>query len=254
MALHNELEKIGLSEKEAKVYLATLELGQASVQDISQKSKVNRATTYVVLDSLINKGLCSTYLKDKKTFYMAESPEVLDSVFELQKKQIEEKQKSINNIMPQLRSVYNLKEDKPTVRYFEGKEGVRAMMKELLNSKSKVARMVYPADGLDKEFTREERELARKERIKKGIKTKVLYTKAKGKVLSTSDGDRIKVDDKDFPFKADIALFDNKIRIATFGKEFSGVIIQNKDMYDTLKSVFDLAWEAAEARKNKKKK
>ena len=45
MTLDKELQKIGLSEKEAKVYLAALELGQASVQNIARKAEVNRATT-----------------------------------------------------------------------------------------------------------------------------------------------------------------------------------------------------------------
>ena len=40
--LERELQEIGLNEKEAKVYLATLELGQSVVQDIAKKAGVNR--------------------------------------------------------------------------------------------------------------------------------------------------------------------------------------------------------------------
>ena len=73
--LEKDIEKLGLSEKEAKVYLASLELGPSPVQVISQKSKVNRATTYVVIDSLMAMGLMSTYDEGKKTFFTSESPE-----------------------------------------------------------------------------------------------------------------------------------------------------------------------------------
>ena len=64
--LEFELQKIGLDEREAKVYLATLELGPSPVQKIAQRSQVPRATTYLVLDDLQNKGFVSTY-KDRKS-------------------------------------------------------------------------------------------------------------------------------------------------------------------------------------------
>lgn len=40
--LERVLEKFGLSEKEAKIYLATLELGQATVQQIAKKAGLVR--------------------------------------------------------------------------------------------------------------------------------------------------------------------------------------------------------------------
>ena len=64
--LEQELQKIGLSEKEAKVYLAAMELGQAPVQKIAQKAKVNRATTYVILEGLQKKGVITTVDHEKK--------------------------------------------------------------------------------------------------------------------------------------------------------------------------------------------
>ena len=70
-----ELTHLGLGEKEALVYLAALELGPAPVQDISHKAKVNRATTYVMIESLSTRGLISTFVKGKKRYYSAESPD-----------------------------------------------------------------------------------------------------------------------------------------------------------------------------------
>ena len=51
------LEEIGLSAKEQLVYLAVVELGDAPVSPIAQRAKVNRGTTYDILDNLIHKGL-----------------------------------------------------------------------------------------------------------------------------------------------------------------------------------------------------
>ena len=80
--LKKELEHLGLSEKESRVYLAALELGPSPVQDISHKAHVNRATTYVMIEALSARGLLSTFQKGKKRFYAAESPDRLLTIVE----------------------------------------------------------------------------------------------------------------------------------------------------------------------------
>lgn len=249
MSLISELEKIGLSEKEARVYLAALELGHTPVQAISKKARVNRATTYVILDTLIKKGLCSTYQEGKKTRYIAESPQTLGTLFAIKKKEIEEKQKHLEQVLPQLKSIYNVQEGKPVVRFFEGKEGLVTMINELLTEgRTRLVRMVYSVDDINKVFTGEERRQARQRRIGKSMKTKVLYTLQEGELQSTPDGERIKIPQEEFPITCDVALFDGKVRIASLGKRLSGVIVQDPEIYRTLVSIFELAWEAAKAR------
>src|SRR3989338_4220338 len=76
-SLELELQRIGLNEREAKVYLAALELGPSPVQKIAQRADIPRATAYLVLDDLRQKGFVSTYDEGKKTFFVAESPERL---------------------------------------------------------------------------------------------------------------------------------------------------------------------------------
>ena len=66
MALETELKKLNFSDKEARVYLALLELGEAPVQKIAEKAKVNRATTYVILESLKKKTAARTIKKQKR--------------------------------------------------------------------------------------------------------------------------------------------------------------------------------------------
>lgn len=251
MSLIHELTNIGLSDKEAKVYLAALELSQASVQDIAKKSAVNRATTYVILDSLIQSGLVSTFAKAKKTFYVAESPEMIVSILEVQKKEIDEKQKHIKGLIPQLKSIYNRQENKPVVRFFEGKKGLLSMVEEQMASKDNLIRFIYSVDDVKRIFTDKERDLVYEDRIQKNSKSKAIYNFKKGVLpTKTKYDDRVKVDEKKYPMKSDIALFDNKVRLASLGKKLNGVIIEDEDIYQTLVSLFDLAWEAAN-RENK---
>jgi|SRR3989344_829968 len=66
MLYEKELQALGLSEKEAKVYLAALVLGPDTVQNIAKKAGINRPTAYLQIESLKEKGIISEVEKDKK--------------------------------------------------------------------------------------------------------------------------------------------------------------------------------------------
>lgn len=57
--LEKYLQEIGLSEKEAQIYLALLQVDNDSIQGLSNRTKINRTTLYPVLESLSKKGLVS---------------------------------------------------------------------------------------------------------------------------------------------------------------------------------------------------
>ncbi len=82
MTTTEALQNLGLNEKEAKVYLASLELGYASVQSIAKKADINRATAYFIIEGLMKKGLMTQIEKDKKTFFAAEDPKSLRLIIE----------------------------------------------------------------------------------------------------------------------------------------------------------------------------
>jgi len=63
MQLQKALEQFGLNKKQAKVYLAVLELGSATVNIISNKSGIARSSCYDILNSLIKKGIASSFKK-----------------------------------------------------------------------------------------------------------------------------------------------------------------------------------------------
>ena len=68
------VRQYGLGENEAKLYIAALELGEASVQDMAKKAGVKRTSIYYMLDELESKGVLTTTKRNKKTYYIAASP------------------------------------------------------------------------------------------------------------------------------------------------------------------------------------
>ena len=119
MEILDSLKKFGLSEKEAKVYLASLELGVSLASDISLKSNLPRTLIYDILERLIDMGLISYSIKNNKKYFIASSPKELIRI-------IKEKEEAIKKTLPQLEKLERIKGIKrPKVEIYEGKGGMK---------------------------------------------------------------------------------------------------------------------------------
>lgn len=243
--LEKYLQDIGLSDKEATVYLALIQYDHVSVIDIAKKTGINRSTVYVILDSLEKKGLVSETTIGKKTHYQAEPPERLETYVERRKVLLEEQSKRLKDIIPQLKTTQRETGERPIVKYYEGRDGIIAANEEFFGAPDEggVTYLIYPKDLVDEIFTVTEREKYRGARIKKNIKSKVIYTYLKGERSSDATGDRVKIDEKRFPLLCDISIYNDTVRISILGKPLSAIMIKSKDFAETFKSIFELAYE-----------
>lgn len=244
--LEQELISIGLNEKEAKVYLSALELGQSTVQQIAQKAAVNRATAYFIIDALMQRGLVSSFHKGKKQFFIASDPERLIEILEQEKENIEKKKENLKKLLPQLQSLNNKHEGKPVVKYYEGKAGISAMVDEFLKTEKTTIHMAYSMDAIKKVFSDKELASWRSKRLNRNIKTKTIYTNKEGALLDIANTTRKRIPFDKFPITCDIAIYDNKARIASLGERLGGIIIEDKEIAASLRAILDLAWEGAD--------
>lgn len=250
MALEIELKNLGFSDKEAKVYLALLELGESPVQQISEKAKVNRATTYVVLEALQKRGLVTTVEKDKKVIFAAESPRALTRLLKAQEDELKTKHEEFKKMLPELEAVFNLASEKPTVRFFEGREGVRAVREDILQSRTKQLYNIYSKEYVDQIralFSAEENMEFLKQEQDLGITIRSVYTSDTGPYEGFKlTGERKFVPKNNFPISSDILIYGDRVALTTLRGKIISVIIESKEVADTLKTIFELAWRGAE--------
>jgi sugar-specific transcriptional regulator TrmB len=102
------LEDFGLSEKEAMTYLASLSLGSAVVQSIAMRAKLTRPTTYLMVDSLLKRGLMVEERRGKKRFLRAVGPQRLVRMVDKEKFELERQEKAT---MAVIKSVGKLPND-----------------------------------------------------------------------------------------------------------------------------------------------
>lgn len=257
MVMLTELKKLGLKDKEAAVYLACLELGSAPVQKISRKAQVVRATTYVVLDCLAQKGLVTQFKQGKKTLFSAEPPRQLMRLIEKQEENLQMKKSELQNLLPELQVLMKFGLGVPFVRYFEGLEGLRAMRQEMVmyTSKGDVWYNFTPMDHLGAVFGRQEL-LYTAQRVAKRVRSKTIFStkseKLKREILATAVSElaeRRFVSSDDFPSASGMTIFRNRIAIGSFTGKIGGVIIESEQIADMLGRLFELAWAATEKEK-----
>ena len=131
MNLISSLKLYGLTEKEAVVYMANLELGSASAYRIGQKTSFPRSTCYEVLDSLQAKGLISGYLKKGKKHFNAEDPRLILAYNQ-------NKLQNFENLLPQLLARYKTNKEQPVVRLFTGLEQTKLIFEQMLSEADKL--------------------------------------------------------------------------------------------------------------------
>lgn len=245
--LEKELKEIGLSEKEAKVYLASLELGPATAQEIAAKAEVNRPTTYVMIDSLTSQGLMSQFEKGKKRYFAAEAPENFEVLIKKERKVVEEKERKIGQLLGDLRALMKFAAMPPKVRFYEGLEGVNNLREDLINSRTNELFEIIPLDlvrkFVDPKFSTDDL----RPKIKRQVKTKTLFSSKKGHTIKEERG-RLDVrqisSEKDLP--AEVILFGDKTIFMTFSGKPAGFVIESREVTETMKLLFDSFWNTSE--------
>lgn len=235
------LQKLGLTEKEAKVYLANLELGPAKIPDISKKSKIKRTTVYVILESLMQKGLASFYQSKATKKFIAEEPERLALL-------LQEKQDALKQIMPQLQALLKTKKEKqPEVRFYQDKQGCLTILEQALETAGSEILYLGSVKDIYQIVTREyDYNHFIPTRLKNKIKFKALVFKDKdGLDLQKQEKKflrEIKFLPQEYFFESSQFIFQDKIALISSEKELIGIVIQSENLAQMERQKFELLW------------
>jgi len=123
--LTSTLEEIGLTENEAKVYYAALNLGPTTILKIAKSAELKRTTCYSVIESLKRKGLMNIQIEGFKKKFLAEDPQKLEVM-------VEAKRKKLHMLLPEFSALYNLEGGEGVIKYYEGLEAIKGVYEGLI--------------------------------------------------------------------------------------------------------------------------
>jgi len=243
-----ELQTLGLTLEEAKVYHALLQLGGSYVSAIARKAEVHRVVCYKILDELVEKGLVSSFIKDGIKHYAIESPTIL-----VRKEQ--ERLERAEKLLPELLSITNALAYKPKIQYYEGLEGMKNIFEETLTATGEMLGYTN-LDAIPKVIPEDFLRDYAQRKIAKGIKTRMLspHTPKALRYLATYypkgfDPNMIEilfVNPREFHFEYEITIYGDKVAILSLNpEERMGLIIESPVYARTQRAVFRLAWLGA---------
>lgn len=240
------LEYIGLSEKEAKVYLSLLKVGHAQASSLARKLAMKQPTIYVILGTLLRKRILKEVVVGKRVFYAAEPPEVLLNMVESEHLETIKKMKRAEHIVAELKTIGRDDGERPVVRFYEGKEALRQSVEEFVAQEEFSEGLdygIYSYDLLPKIFDKKHLDEIDKKRVENNIRFRAVYSGSQ-KVIERNSKlqELIKIDQEQFPIQCDVSIFRDEVRFHTVsedGKNPSGIVIKNKEIATTLKSLID---------------
>jgi sugar-specific transcriptional regulator TrmB len=238
MDIESALSLFGLNNKEIKVYVALLELGQATAQQLSKKTGIIRQTIYDTIDLLKQRGLVSETIISNVSHYSASSPDELLLIEEERKKAVEE-------IVPQLKNRLKMTEI-PKIRAFFGIKGIEKIYNDTLTAKEIHWIESY---GLSREIIKDYKLMNYIERRKeKRIPLKLIsdvYSKDQKEWFKSNPNDlrETHFNNSIKDWESGIIIYEDKVAIYSIKNTLVGVMIENPQIKNTFLKIFNILWQ-----------
>jgi len=230
------LDKFGLSHNETKAYLTLLRIGGSMAGRIAKEAQMDRASCYDSLKKLLKKGLIGYALEANRKMFKAVSPNRLIEI-------LEEKEDEIQEILPDLMSLYKEEKGKYGVTLYKGYKGMKSVFEDILKEAKGKENLVIDSSGqfekkmpyyfphfvkgLEKNKIKI-RHIVRGENLNasKTTETRYLPKSLKESVVATN-------------------IYGNKIAILLWTEVPEAIIIENKAAAEAYRDYFEILWQAA---------
>lgn len=239
------LTTVGFEEKEARVYLALLALGEAPATEIAKRAGLKRSITYVILGKLAERGFVSSVPGTRVQIFRSADPDKI--VANAQSNLL-----ALQQFAPVLRAMRQTGVGRPRIEVFEGHDGIVSVYRQF--ERGKEARYLASMHRHEEHFA------AEFERWVRGYESGTITTVTRNLVPDDTAGRRfatrvrsaarqsIRFLPKGQDVDLDLAVVDDRIGITSFDPLYI-VVIHHPAIARSLATLFDLAWVRAGSRK-----
>jgi len=239
---------LGLTDNQSIIYEYLLKNGDNTAGNIIKNTPLKRGLVYNILDELCELKLINKRNnKNKVAVFSPEHPEKLREYLNNKEKDVIKAKNTLESNFSSIISDFNLVSNKPGVRVFEGETGIKKVVADVLTSKTTIYTYL-DMDNISKFMRKLDQEFYA-QRKKKKIKQNILVVNSKiAKEQTKSPEDDltqvkyIKINH----FKSATQIYDGKIAFVTLSddeKNKIGIIIEDKNIYEMQKSLFESYWE-----------
>ncbi len=240
----NNLEEIfvrlGFSDKESRVYLAVLHIGETRVSEIATAARLNRITTYDTCKRLVKKGYGSFVEREGIKSFSVLSP---DRLFQYVVMNVEEFRKQLKHLL----FLGKHTGVKPKVSFYEGLSGLRHVYEDFTSTKNCQVVSVSSVKDLYEATGRDFLHRTYRNRKKNNITVRSLSPDTPESVEEHNFDERASRKMKFFPHQKyripnEIIVYANKVALMSFSNKIA-VIVEDKEIAESMRTLLQIAWD-----------
>ncbi len=241
----DQLAALGLSGRQANVYLALLQLGSASAIELAKATRYKHPTVYDVLDALKERHLVSESFSGGRKLFTAEDPEVL-------RDEEESRRRTLDVLLPDLKQLYDGRTRRPRIRFYQGEEGVRVLHRLLLEVRSREYFYFGSVREMFQISSPKVLESYYQERIRRGVRSYAIRVRDRETppaYMQSGEQNLRQVRYLPRPIGEDIAglyLIDGTVAVQSALKENYSMVIESRELFVLLKTIWECIWEVAQ--------
>jgi sugar-specific transcriptional regulator TrmB len=239
-----ELQKLGLTGNESKVYMTLLGLGSASVGVITEESGVHRRNVYDAIERLVKRGLVGHVIKGKIKYFQASNPANLLDMIGEEKRQLDKKLNILNSILPSLLAIHSSKK-KESVIIYKGVKGIKTVLDDILDTGK--PNLVLGAHKPSQKIKSHLRNFHLK-RIKLKIRDRLIFDKndnERADKLARMPYTEVRFLPKSNYSKTAVNIYGNKVAILMWSDPIA-IVIENSEVAKSFRNYFEMIWNTLE--------
>ena len=238
------LEDVGLTNAEIKVYLALLELGSTKAGGVIKKTGLQNSVVHLTLQKLVEDGFANYIRKGHTKYYSASDP---NTILEF----IEKKKERFKELLPALLAKQK-QQEKPSAEVYEGFKGFKTMLQEFIKDGVKgdeyLVFAFYTKHPEENQKIYNYYEEFEEERLKRGLKVKLIAPKDITAVLSHRKADTVYVD---YPIPVNTSIFRDAVIFTPWENGETVFMIQSKQLAEEYRNFFYEIWNREKGNKKK---
>lgn len=235
------LSKAGLSGGEIKVYNTLLDLGLSPISKIHEKTGIERRNIYDILNKLIERGLVTYIIENKKRFFQVSHPSKIIRYLDEKELNIKKTKKEIEKLIPSVVKKFELKKPNINAEIYRGIEGVKAVWEDMLNYKENY--WIGSGRYIPKAFPNFFMNWNRR-RIKLKVKWFNICRHELKKELKPLQLEYVRFLPKEFSGNpAVICIYGNKVVNFILGKEFFAFVIESNELAENYRRYHKYLWD-----------
>jgi len=249
MTQQDFLTKLGLSNKQIKIYLDLATYPESTVVDIHKRAQLPRSSIYLELERLTKKGLIIQKKVGKSTYFKITDPKNLKLTLEDQTDTLNFLTQNLDEFHQSVKQLTTAKDQPKTINIYKGQAGIKQMLWNIILSKADLVIGYSPGtleDITDRKFSEKWRQAFKDQSMHNQIifnkPTPLTWSDVPGFLKENVEAKTL--NPKKIKFDRMTLIYNDVFTVCSLktDQDQYGIEIRDKLLIDSYKQMFNFIW------------